>query len=394
MNPEATPHKLQSKILVTGGHFTPAMAVISELQAKGYKHFVWVGHKFNQAGDKEPSAEYKSVTTRHIPFVDLKAGKLSRSWAKDEMVAGIINLLKIPWGFISSVYIMLKHKPDLILSFGGYLALPIVVVGKLFGKRIITHEQTAVTGLTNQLIPRFADKILIAWPSSAKYYPPEKTVLTGNPIRPEIFEARSDRFQFQNTLPILYVTGGNQGSHKINQVIFKALPDLLKFVNILHQTGSSTVTGDGQRAQQLKQQLPSELQSRYVPQSFFFADDIGEVFAKADIVLCRSGANSTYEILAVGIPSIFVPIPWVTHNEQQLNAEIAAQTGLATIISEKDLSTQKVIQTIINAITRIQEGRSFGERSLSEAKAAAKAIVRFDAAAAVARIVEESLTQA
>jgi UDP-N-acetylglucosamine--N-acetylmuramyl-(pentapeptide) pyrophosphoryl-undecaprenol N-acetylglucosamine transferase len=357
---------------------TPAFAVISKLKEQGASKFVWVGHKYNQAGSRIPSAEFQTVIQMGIPFVDLRAGKLSRNW--DDLVSGAMNLLKIPWGFVHSFFIILKYQPDMILSFGGYLALPIVVMGKLLGKKVITHEQTVVSGLTNRIIPRFADKILISWPSSAKFYPPSKTVLTGNPLRPEIFNATSNAFALDQSLPTIYITGGNQGSHKINQAIFDKLPDILQVANVIHQTGNSSITGDAEKSKQLQSQLPEELRKRYFPLPFIFGEQIGEVFAKSDLVISRAGANTTYELLALGKLCIFIPIPWVTHNEQQLNAEIAAGTGLGTIVKESELTASSLFDRIVIGLNLIKSQQGFNSEPIATCRQKAQSLVKRDAA--------------
>ncbi len=376
----ANTHK---RILVTGGHMTPALAVIEQLRSKGYADFVWVGHKYNQAGSNKPSPEFQTVTKLNIPFIDLKAGKLSRNW--DDLASAVLNLIKIPWGFVHSLFIILKYQPDLVLSFGGYLALPIAIMGKLLGKKVITHEQTVVSGLTNRIIPKFADKILISWPSSAKFYPAQKTLITGNPLRPEIFQSKSQEFDFANNLPVVYITGGNQGSHKLNQAIFDKLADLLQIANLIHQTGNSSLTQDNQKAASLKSALPAELVSRYYPLDFVFENQIGEVFAKANLVVSRAGANTTSELLALGKLSIFIPIPWVTHNEQQLNAELAAKTGLATIITEAELSPTNLFDRIVAGLKLFSSQQGFNQRPFSECQQQARNLIRTDAAELIAQ---------
>lgn len=336
---------------------TPALAVISELQERGYNNFIWVGHKFNQVGAKSPSAEYQTVTKLNIPFIDLKAGKLSRNWGGGEWGAAIVNLVKIPWGFMHSLWIILSHRPDIILSFGGYLALPIAIMGKLMGKKVLTHEQTAVTGLTNKIIPYFADKIAISWPSSQKYYPAHKTILTGNPLRPEVFDVHEVDWQVNEGLPTIYITGGNQGSHKLNVAVFEILGQLLEKFNVIHQTGNATVTGDFDKAGRLAQEHRQK-PGKYLYREFFFSKDIGTVFHKANLVIARSGANTVYEILALAKPAIFIPIPWVTHNEQYINAQVAQEAGLATILEEKQLSG-------VNLLTKIREMQSRTDQKLT-----------------------------
>lgn len=377
----------QQLILLTGGHMTPALAVYSELKGRGYTNFLWVGHKYNQFGTRRTSAEFSEVSELGIRFIDLKAGKLSRSW--DDWRAGIVNLLKIPWGFIHALWIILRYQPALVMSFGGYLALPLAIWGKLLGKKVITHEQTVVTGLTNRIIPKFADKVLITWPSSAKYYPADKTVLTGNPLRPEIFASNSNRYNFPDSLPLIYITGGNQGSHKLNKAVFTILPELLQITNVLHQTGNSTQTGDAETAVETSNNLPADLQARYIPQAFFGQEVIGEVFAKTNLIVSRSGANLTYETLALGIPSIFIPIPWVTHNEQYHNAKTAADTGIATILTEAELTPQTLLTYITVALERLERGMAFDNNPITTAKAHAHQVVRLDAARVIVDNIED-----
>lgn len=369
---------------------TPAFAVIAEMKERGYADFVWVGHKYNQYKNKETSPEYQTVRKLNIPFINLRAGKLNRTWGND-WFAGLINLVKIPWGFIHSFWIIFRHKPDVIMSFGGYLALPIVIVGRLFRKKILTHEQTAVTGLTNKILPKFADKVLISWPSSQQYYPEDKTVLTGNPLRPEIFEVESDTFTFDNHLPVVYITGGNQGSHKVNQAVFEQLPEILQICNLIHQTGNSSITKDAEMANKMKLSLPMEIQTRYKPKTFVFENEIGEAFSKANLVVARSGANTTYEILALGKMTIFVPIPWVTHNEQFLNAQIAAEAGLATILEEPRLNGINLLRTLELALELQSNQKGFNDKNLSEIQEEARNIVKFNAAEAIVDQIESVL---
>lgn len=380
----------QVKFLVTGGHMTPAFAVIEKLREHGYQNFVWVGHKFNQAGTKSPSPEFTTVTNMQIPFVDLKAGKLTRNL--DNIAATLINLVKIPWGFVHSFWIVLKYRPTMIISFGGYLALPIVVVGKLLGKKVVTHEQTVVTGLTNRILPYFADKIFISWQSSAQYYPPKKTVFTGNPMRPGIFQIQSNTFQFNNNLPTVYVTGGNQGSHKLNMAVFEILPKLLKTANVIHQTGNSSLTGDLNRAEQLAASLPNDLQQRYILRPFIFEQEIGEVFHKAALVIARSGANTTYELLTLGKPAIFIPIPWVTHNEQFLNAKLAQDMGLAEILEEKNLSGESLLKLTTDSLHNIGNHLSPTGIGLDVAIANARREVKPAAAEAIVTEIQSLLS--
>ena len=209
------------RIVVTGGHYTPALAVIEELRERGNFRFFWFGHRWLSGGEERESAEYRAVKKLGVPFFDLKAGKLyrTRSWRE---------IFKIPLGFFHAFYLVLKVRPRLIISFGGYLAPPVVLAGFLMGVPSITHEQTTVSGWANRFVSLFARKVLVSWEPSLGFFPERKTVFTGNPIRRAIFEVRTKRFSFSNPLPVVYVTGGKQGAHVVNDAVRGNLSEILK----------------------------------------------------------------------------------------------------------------------------------------------------------------------
>ncbi|MDP1710552.1 MAG: UDP-N-acetylglucosamine--N-acetylmuramyl-(pentapeptide) pyrophosphoryl-undecaprenol N-acetylglucosamine transferase, partial [candidate division WWE3 bacterium] len=308
--PSNNPHGV--RIVVTGGHHDPAIAVIEELQKRGNFKFYWIGHRYSLRGEKTESAEYKTITRLGIRFFDLRTGKLYRS--------GVAELIKIPLGLAHAFYLLGKIRPRLVLSFGGYLAAPVVLAAFVLRIPVATHEQTVVFGWANRLISFFAKRIFVSWRSSLKYFPSQKTVLTGNPIRRAVFEERTKRFRFRNDLPVVYVTGGKQGSHVINEAVRGALSQFLGKYNLIHQTGSSEVFQDYQKLSLLKSQLPKKLQDRYIIQEYFGLDEIGAVYAASTLVVGRAGANTVTELAALGKPAILIPIPWVSRREQFRNA--------------------------------------------------------------------------
>ncbi|CAG1022090.1 UDP-N-acetylglucosamine--N-acetylmuramyl-(pentapeptide) pyrophosphoryl-undecaprenol N-acetylglucosamine transferase [Patescibacteria group bacterium] len=385
--------KFNQKILVTGGHLTPAIAVVTELKKRGYSNFVWIGHKYNQASTKTPSAEFNTVTNSSIPFYNLKTGKLIRDWSFSTFIYGIKNLFWILLGFINSLRIILKERPRLILSFGGYLALPVVITGKLLGARIVTHEQTIVTGLANKIISKFANKVLISWESSFKYFNAAKTIFTGNPIRSEVFEVTNDNLveNLNPDLPTLLIYGGNQGAHEINKRIFDILEDLLNDFNIIHQTGSSSVTKDNERAIHIKASLTEEQKIRYVPVSYISSDQVGAVLDKADIVIGRAGANTIAELLALGKLSILIPIPQTSHDEQINNAKFVEKAGLALYLDQNKLTPERLYQSILLVRNQLNSKTALNNKNLSEVKKQAKELVKLNAAELVADQVESLL---
>ncbi|MCL5090558.1 MAG: UDP-N-acetylglucosamine--N-acetylmuramyl-(pentapeptide) pyrophosphoryl-undecaprenol N-acetylglucosamine transferase [Patescibacteria group bacterium] len=325
------------KIVITGGHHNSALLVAEALREKGHEVY-WLGHKYSMLGDKKPSAEYLEVTQKGLPFFEIKAGKLQKNfhfW---------LNFLRIPLGFEQSYRILKEIKPDLIFSFGGYLALPVALVGNILRIPIVTHEQTVVSGLANKQIAKVAKKIFLTFPSSVKYFPGEKVVVTGLPLRPEIFY-RGKKL-FNNKKRTLYFTGGKQGAHVLNLEIFKILPQLLEKFNIIHQCGSNSLFNDFGQANILREEL-GEKTKDYLVKEYFFEKEIGQVFYSADFVVSRAGAHTVYELMSLEKPAILIPIPWSSNHEQEENAKMLRDLGLAEILPQEDLEKGKLLETVL-----------------------------------------------
>ena len=335
------------KIVITGGHHSSALPLIEYIREKGLNiDIVWFGHAHSMRGNKNPTLEYKQITSRNIPFIDLKAGKFYKTFSP-------VRIAKIPFGFIQSFFLLLRYKPDVVLSFGGYLAVPVVFVAKILGIPTITHEQTLVTGYANKFISRFADKILISHEESRKYFPSDKVVYSGLPLRKSLFTVKTSSFKFDNELPVLYITAGKTGSHKINQAIQKCLLPLLKNYNIIHQCGGHSRYEDFDSLNKAFADISNLVRGEYYLRKFVYDNEIGEVFTKADIFLSRGGAHTTYEIKTFGKPCILVPIPWVSHDEQNINAQILVDLGLAKILTEDELTCENVITSLEEAKKKI-----------------------------------------
>lgn len=334
------------RIVFTGGHHTSALPVIKLLQSYSDIDILWYGHKHSLKRDKNPTLEYLDITSLKIPFYELKAGKFYKTYDP-------IRLLKIPFGFFQALYLLLKHKPELIMSFGGYLALPVVLAGFILRIPSITHEQTVVSGFANKIIAHFASRILITWPSSLTYFPQDKTVLTGIPIRPEIYNATSSNFNINKELPTIYITGGKTGSHKINAVIESCLESLLDLTNVIHQCGDYSLTQDYERLTKLYDKIEVKHAGKYFVRKFVLNDEIGEAFSKADLVVARAGAHIIYDLAALNKPSILIPIPWVSHNEQFRNALVLKETGIAEIIEESKLTADSLFIKICDMLKNL-----------------------------------------
>ncbi len=385
------------RILITGGHATPAFAVVDELLKDKSIEIIWLGEKYNQRGTKNPSAEYVTVTNKYkLEFVDLKAGKLIRKWTPETFWIGILELINLVFGFIQSLYIIVKYKPSILLSFGGFLAAPVAFWASIYSKlpftkkiHIITHEQTIVAGLANKFIAKFADKVLVSFEESIKYYPKHKTIFTGNPIRKGIFQVKSNSLSkdFDPSLSTIYITPGNQGSHIINKLIFEILPEILQKANIIHQTGNSTITGDFEKALEIKNNLPVDISHRYTVRDLVLDNEIGEAFGVADLIIARGGANTTLEILALGKLAIMIPIPWTSHDEQTKNAKLVESIGLAKVLKQdKSLTSSLLKETIEFALDNFRNKACFNGHRLESCKEVASKRVILDAAKQVSEI--------
>lgn len=323
-------------IAFTGGHHNSALEVAKLLQKEGFR-VVWLGHKFTAKGEKSLSAEFQEVSRAGIKFLELKTGKFYRK--KDPL-----EWLKIIFGFFQALIYLLSYRPTLIYSSGGYLAVPVVITGWFLRIPAITHEQTVVAGWANKAITPFVKKVLLTHSTSISNYPKDKTLVVGLPIRKEILNKKySKKFNPE----LIYITCGKQGSHIINQALFPLIPKLTQRFTVVHQTGSSSLTKDIDRARRVKEKL-GDRKDRYLFAPYFFAEDAATYIRSASVIVSRSGAHTVYELMILRKKAVLIPISWVSHNEQLLNANLAKEQIGSSILEEKNLSSEALYQAIID----------------------------------------------
>lgn len=342
------------KIFITGGHFSPAMAVMSALQEKKPDvQIVFVGRKHSLEGERTSSLEYSEIQKKGIRFISLETGRLTRLFR----LKSFLGILKIPLGFFQALQILLREKPDYILSFGGYIALPIALIGALLRIPLYTHEQTTRPGLSNRIIGFFAKKIFISFSEAKQYFNSKKTLLTGNPIRLSIHTVLKKPFAVSFDKPILYITGGSLGSHSINMHIERILSDLLKNYTIIHQVGDTKEYRDYERLFTMREHLPDDMKKRYFLAKHFFDDEIGYIYSVSDVVIGRSGANTFFELLSLKKPAIFIPLPWSANKEQYVQAELFKNAGAGEIFqqSESGEKLKKIIEDVVKNKSAYQE---------------------------------------
>lgn len=326
--------------VITGGHHNSALVLARELARLGHQ-VSWVGHRFAAKNDTQDSAEYLEVTSAGFPFHHLTAGKIGGDLA-------LANFANIPRGFLGANQLLSQLKPDAIISFGSYLGLAVALIAKLRGLPIFLHEQTVVAGKGNLLVARLARRIYLTWDSSQRFFPAAKSLVVGLPLRDSILNPTHTKL-FSNSLPTILVLGGKQGSHIINQHLFSLLPNLLTSYNLIHQTGTSSATGDLARAIALQDGLPPKLASHYRPEGYIGESQIGSLLENCDLYLGRSGAHITYELGLLGVRSILIPY-LDTHNREQLkNAHFLEKQG-ATILPQSTLSPTTLTRAIAKCL--------------------------------------------
>ena len=339
--------ELQKKIIVTGGgsggHISTASSIISAINGKYLltnNNFLYVGGDLGMEDEKPGmSLEKKIFSSESFNQKYIRAGKLQRKIS----FKSIYLLLRTFLAFFDSFKIVKEFRPDIVISTGGFVTVPVCIMAKLYKAEIYLHEQVAAIILSNKMISKIAKKIFLTFAVSSKYFPEEKTVHTGNLVRPEIFnksgkgeivEALKVMMEKQETLPIVYISGGSLGSHNINLTIQQALPLILENFQIVLQTGDNKKFQDYNFLKKEREKLPDELKKRLLLTKYVDKDQIGFLLNNIDLFVGRAGANTVYEMGVLMIPSIFIPIPWVPHNEQYENAKILKDLGLAEIISE------------------------------------------------------------
>jgi len=322
------------KVVITGGHNPPAKAVIEEIKKeKGGWQIFYFGRKHTLEGSKEKSFEYQELKNdAEINFIPLTSGRLQRRFT----IYTLFSLLKIPLGLITALFWLLKIRPDVIISFGGYLSVPVVIAGWMLKIPSITHEQTRSVGLANKINSRFAKKIALSFPETLKQVSSKRAVLTGNPMIN--FSSPSKKSPLYSLIskankPILLVTGGKSGSRTINNVVKKIKNKLKNKFFIVHQVG-------------LDRQNLFTQETGYLATPFIKSSNFGWVLNHSTLVISRSGANTVWQLAALKKKAILIPIPWSSGNEQRKNAEFLRKIGLAKIIPQSKLTAKVLISTI------------------------------------------------
>lgn len=317
------------KIVMTGGgtagHVTPNIALFDSLQKDGYEiHYI---------GSYE-GIEKGLIENKKIPYYGISSGKFRRyrSWKN------LTDPFRVLHGFFQARRLLGRIRPNVVFSKGGFVSVPVVMAAKTRHIPVIIHESDLTPGLANKLAMPSATKVCCNFPETLPYLPKEKAVLTGSPIRQELLhgnkQAAKDFCGFTGDLPILMVMGGSIGSVYINNAIRGCIDTLLTKYQIIHLCGKGNID------ESLKDK-------KGYAQFEYISENLPDLFAAADLVVARAGANSICELLALHKPNILIPLSRnASRGDQILNANSFAKQGFSAVLEEEEVTSEKLMTTI------------------------------------------------
>lgn len=325
----------------TGGHLTPALAVIDAIKREHPSaDILFVG--------STTGIEAEIVPNRGIAYKSIATGKLRRS-SKGLIgmltMANLRDMFAVPKGLFDAYRILRAYKPDALLSTGGYVAVPASIAAWLLRIPVIIHEQTTTIGLANRLCCAIAHTVALSSELARTDLPKRAqtgAVITGNPIRQETLtgscERASGRFGFPSDMPVLLITGGAQGARVINQAVGDVIEELTRSHFVIHQCGKQGI----EALTSLRDTKPDATKQRWFLSAFLDADAMADAWAAAQVVIARAGAGTVNEGLILGKPMIFVPLEPSSRDEQLRNAERSVALGAAVIVRQASCNGQSL----------------------------------------------------
>ncbi len=336
------------KIVLTGGgtagHVTPNLAILPKLKSLGFEiHYI---------GSYE-GIEKRLIADFDVPYYAISTGKLRRYFDPKNFS----DPFRVMKGFAQARRILKKIKPDVVFSKGGFVSVPVVRAASTLKIPCIIHESDMTPGLANRLCIPVARKICCNFPETLKDLPPERSVLTGTPIRQELLQGSKEAglklCGFDESRPVILVIGGSQGAANINTAVRECLDDLLPDFQIAH------ICGPGKLDNVLLVK-PGYKQFEYVK------TDLKDLFAMADIVISRAGANAICELLALQKPNLLIPLMAGSRGDQILNAESFEAQGFSMVLSENDITPilfkEKIHELFFSRETYIENMKNSPQR--------------------------------
>lgn len=321
----------------TGGHFYPLIAIAEALQDLSREQRILPPQLFYLA-DKPFDEE--ALFANNIAFIKAPAGKVRRYFS----FQNLIDAFKTAWGVVRCYFILLKIYPDVVISKGGYASVPTVIAAGWLKIPIIIHESDSRPGRANLLAAKRAARIAVAFESAGKLFPPKvqsKIARVGTPVRKELLHlpertGAQAALGLDASLPTILIVGGSSGSLRINETVLDALPELVSFANVIHQTGKTHFESVRSTAGVIIGKGPKE---RYHPFAYLNGESLRNAAAAADVIIARAGTGTITEVALWGIPAILIPIPESVSHDQRTNAYAYAHTGAAEVLEEGNLTS-------------------------------------------------------
>ncbi|CAM3001833.1 undecaprenyldiphospho-muramoylpentapeptide beta-N-acetylglucosaminyltransferase [Legionella worsleiensis] len=317
----------------TAGHVTPNMALIKQLKTEG-----WTIHYIGS----EQGIEHEMIENIGIPFHAVSSGKLRRYFS----LKNVLDPFKILFGIMQSFCLFHRLKPDVVFSKGGFVAFPVVVGAWLNRIPVVAHESDMSPGLANRLSFPFVNKICLTFAAGKKHFKrQDKIEVTGTPIREQLFTGSKvrglARCGFTPEKPCLLVIGGSLGAGSINQSVRAAIGQLTEQFQVIHLCGKGKIDP-------LLLQYPGYCQFEYAH------EELADLFAASDVVVSRAGANSLYEILALGKPHVLIPLSaQVSRGDQIQNARYFQGLGISVVIQDQGLNAE----TLLSALEEVMQNQ-------------------------------------
>ena len=319
----------QKKIILTGGgtagHVTPNIALLPYLKAEGFEP-IYIG---SVAG-----IEKRLIEEQGVPYYGVSTGKFRRYFDP----RNFSDPFRVFMGMRQARKLIKEIKPDVLFSKGGFVSVPVVRAAASLRVPCVIHESDMTPGLANKLCIPVADKVCCNFPETVPVMPAGKAVLTGTPIRKELFNGNKKRglelCGFDGNKPVLMVIGGSQGSVSVNEAVRGVLPELLPGYDVAHLAGEGKIDN-------------LLLTKQGYKQFEYLTDELPDLFAAADIVISRAGANAICELLALRKPNILIPLPLTqSRGDQILNAKSFEKAGYSIVVDEDDLTQRYLLEKI------------------------------------------------
>lgn len=356
----------ETKVIIaaggTGGHIYPGIAIAEEMKRQRPEA------KILFAGTE------RGLEAKILPPLGWRLCFIKSTSIKDRSGIGkAMAYAQLPLSVLRAARLMMREAPAMLVSIGGYAAGPLSIAAWALKIPFVLVEPNAIAGLTNRKIGKFARRAFVAFDEAQRYFPKDRVVVSGNPVRKEILSVANEEGPGHGKMTF-FVFGGSQGALRLNSAVVEALPELSDIKDrfrVIHQTGARQDHGSIEGAYR-----SAGVEARV----FGFTDRIWDCYREADVVMARSGATTVAELCALRIPSLLVPYPYAADDHQRANALGMTKTGGAIMILDSDFTAERVASEI----------RSFVERP-TRIEAMRAALVRLNRIDAAKEIVDECL---